>query len=119
MPAPDAFLSEELYYATLFHELAHSTGHSSRLDRGLDTKLAPFGSADYSKEELVAEMAAAFLCGHTGIDPATLENQAAYLQGWIKRLKGDKRLVVQAGSHAMQAANRIDDSLGTLADRHM
>jgi len=107
IPVMDAFTSADFYYATLFHELAHSTGHSSRLDRGLDTKLAAFGSADYSKEELVAEMTAAFLCGHTGIDPATLENQAAYLQGWIKALKGDKRLVVHAGGQAQRAADLI------------
>lgn len=101
------FESEEAFYATLFHELAHSTGHSSRLNRGLDTAPAPFGSPDYSKEELVAEMASAFLCGHTGIDPATIDNAAAYLQGWISRLRDDKRLIIQAGGKAQRATDLI------------
>lgn len=107
LPKPGSFSTGEGYFATLFHELAHSTGHSSRLDRGLDTKLAPFGSPDYSKEELVAEMAAAFLCGHAGIIPATLENSAAYLNGWTKALKGDKRLVIAAAGAAQRAADWI------------
>lgn len=62
VPEPTRFASTNEHYSTLFHELAHSTGHSSRLDRGLDTDTQPFGTPDYSREELVAEMAAAFLC---------------------------------------------------------
>lgn len=109
IPEPVKFKTGEDYYATLFHELAHSTGHSSRLDRGLDTKLAPFGSPDYGREELVAEMAAAFLCGSAGIAPAIVENHAAYLQGWIKALKGDTRLAIAAGGAAQKAADWIRD----------
>jgi antirestriction protein ArdC len=104
---PDRFESREAYYATLFHELAHSTGHSRRLDRGLDTQLAPFGSPDYSKEELVAEMGAAFLCAVTGIAPATLENSTAYIQGWLSKLRGDKKLVVTAAGAAQRSADWI------------
>ena len=107
IPEPSRFESPELYYATLFHELSHSTGHSSRLDRGIDTTLAPFGSPDYGREELVAEMAAAFLCGHAGIAPVTVENNAAYIGGWIKSLKGDKRLAVVAAGAAQKAADWI------------
>lgn len=107
IPEPSRFESPELYYATLFHELSHSTGHSSRLDRGIDTSLAPFGSPDYGREELVAEMAAAFLCGHAGIAPVTVENNAAYIGGWIKSLKGDKRLAVVAAGAAQRAADWI------------
>ncbi|MBL8879300.1 MAG: DUF1738 domain-containing protein [Phycisphaerales bacterium] len=107
LPDPTRFVSAEEYYGTLFHEFAHSTGHSRRLNRGIDTKLAPFGSPDYSREELVAEMAAAFLCGQAGIEPVTLENQAAYLQGWIRVLKGDKRLVITAAGAAQKAADWI------------
>lgn len=110
IPEPEKFSSGEAYYATLYHELAHSTGHSSRLDRGLDTKLAPFGSADYGREELVAEMAAAFLCGHAGIAPATLDNAAAYLHGWAKALKGDRRLVIAAAGAAQKAADWVRGS---------
>jgi antirestriction protein ArdC len=79
MPETTRFASVEEYYSTLFHELSHSSGHSSRLDRKLDTEPKPFGSADYGKEELVAEMSAAFLCSHAGIQPTVIENQAAYL----------------------------------------
>jgi antirestriction protein ArdC len=107
IPEPTRFASSEQYYATLFHELAHSTGHSKRLDRKLDTDPKPFGSADYGKEELIAEMAAAFLCGHAGIKPTVIENQAAYISGWLKQLKNDRRLVVCAGGAAQKAADWI------------
>ncbi len=112
IPEPTRFASTTDYYATLFHELAHSTGHSTRLDRGLDTDLAPFGSPDYGREELVAEMGAAFLCGHAGITPATIGNNAAYIGGWIKTLKGDKRLAIAAAGAAQRAADWI---LGNVA----
>lgn len=107
MPKHERFEREETYYTTLFHELTHSTGHSSRLDRGLDTELAPFGSPDYSREELIAEMGAAFLSAAAGISEPTIEQSASYLQSWIKVLKGDKRLVVRAASSAQKAADLI------------
>ncbi|HEY1684366.1 MAG TPA: zincin-like metallopeptidase domain-containing protein [Tepidisphaeraceae bacterium] len=107
MPEPSRFASAEEYYSTLFHELGHSTGHSKRLDRKLDTDPKPFGTADYGREELIAEMSAAFLCGHAGIQPAVIENQAAYLRGWLKQLKDDKRLVIAAGGAAQKAADWI------------
>jgi antirestriction protein ArdC len=107
MPEKQRFVSHEEYYSTLFHELAHSTGHSSRLDRELDTQLKPFGTPDYAKEELVAEMAAAFLSARAGISPATLDNSAAYLKNWIQKLKGDHRLVVQAAGAAQKASDWI------------
>lgn len=107
LPEPTRFASTNEYYSTFFHELAHSTGHSRRLNRGLDTDLRPFGSPDYGKEELIAEMAAAFLCGASGIVPSVIDNQAAYLQGWLKVLKGDKRLVIAAAGQAQRAADWI------------
>ena len=107
LPEQTRFASAEDYYSTLFHELAHSTGHSKRLDRGLDADPQPFGSPDYGKEELVAEMSAAFLCAHAGTKPVTIENQAAYLQGWLKQLRGDKKLVVIAAGAAQKAADWI------------
>ncbi|TWU59616.1 ArdC family protein [Crateriforma conspicua] len=107
MPKHDRFDARETYYSTLFHELTHSTGHSDRLNRGLDTELAPFGSPDYSREELIAEMGAAFLCAASGISPPTIEQSASYLQSWINVLKGDKRLVVGAASAAQKAADSI------------
>lgn len=105
--APERFESSEAYYATLFHEVTHSTGHSSRLARGLDDRLAPFGSPDYSKEELVAEMGSAFLCAVAGISPPTIEQSAAYLQGWLREFKNDKRLIVQAAGKAQRAADLV------------
>ncbi|EMI24074.1 ArdC family protein [Rhodopirellula europaea] len=110
MPDQGRFDNPESYYSTLFHEITHSTGHSKRLDRGLDTKLAPFGSNDYSKEELVAEMGAAFLSASAGISPPTIEQSASYLQSWINVLRGDKRLVVTAAASAQKAADLV---LGT------
>lgn len=111
MPDLDRFTTAEHYYATLFHELAHSTGHASRLNRDTLTKTAHFGRSDYSKEELVAEMGAAFLCNTAGIMHADIEdNTAAYLKNWIAALKGDSRLIVQAATKAQQAAEYI---LGT------
>ncbi|MBL0869740.1 MAG: DUF1738 domain-containing protein [Phycisphaerales bacterium] len=107
IPDPTRFSTPEEYYATLMHELAHSTGHSSRLDRKIDTDPKPFGSPDYGKEELIAEMAAAFLCGEAGIRPAVIDNQAAYLAGWLGVLKSDKRLVIAAASAAQRAAEHI------------
>lgn len=104
---PGRFATPEEYYATLFHELAHSTGHSKRLDRGLDKNLRPFGSPDYSREELVAEMAAAFLCGQADIHPAVIENQTAYLKAWLGRLREDSKLLITAASAAQRAAEWI------------
>lgn len=107
MPKNNRFESPERRYCTLFHELGHSTGHSSRLDRKFDTA---FGSELYGKEELIAEMTAAFLCATAGISPATIENSASYIAGWTKGIKGDKKLVVAAAGAAQRAMDRI---LGT------
>ena len=104
---PERFESRESYYATLFHELAHSTGHKSRLDRGLGSRLSVFGSPDYSKEELVAEMGAAFLAAAAGISPTTIDQSASYIDGWRKKLKSDKKLVVSAAGAGQRAADWI------------
>lgn len=109
LPEPKRFTAGEAYYATLFHELAHSTGHSRRLDRGLDTEPAPFGSPSYCREELIAEMAASFLSAEAGIHPATLGSSAAYLQGWLTCLKQDKKLVIQAARAGQKAADWVLD----------
>jgi len=107
IPAPERFQNTELYFATLLHETSHSTGHSKRLNRKLDKELRPFGSPDYGKEELIAEMSAAFLCGEAGIVPAVVENQAAYISGWLGQLKSDKKLVIQAAGAAARSADWI------------
>jgi len=108
MPPRETFQTPAHYYGTLFHELAHSTGHRSRLNRDSLTKLASFGSHEYSKEELVAEMGSAFLLATAGIDGSDLmDNSAAYLASWIKVLKGDSRLALQAAGAAQKAADHI------------
>lgn len=107
MPAKSSFLGSEEYYSTLFHELTHSTGHKSRVGRDGIEQLNTFGSESYSREELIAEMGAAMLCGVTGISPAVIENSAAYLQCWINRLKGDSKLLLSAASQAQKASDYI------------
>jgi antirestriction protein ArdC len=107
MPHPWAFEDRESYYATLFHELVHSTGHESRLNRPGISGDIRFGSEAYSKEELIAEMGAAFLSGEVGIETKTVENSAAYVAGWLKSLRNDKRLVVHAAAAAQKAADYL------------
>ena len=109
MPKPERFEVGEGYYATLFHELTHATGHSSRLDRKLDTKRAAFGSDNYSREELVAEMGSAFLCGSAGILDSQVDRSASYIEGWLKSLRNDRRLVVTAAAQAQKASDFILD----------
>jgi len=107
MPFPSAFSSIEDYYSVLFHECVHSTGNRSRLNRDTLMEHAGFGSKTYAREELIAEMGAAFLCGITGITTPTIENSAAYIQSWREKISGDPQLVVFAASHAQKAVNYI------------
>ena len=107
IPSRNAFNSAEEFYSTLFHELTHSTGHPKRVGRDGIEKLNTFGSESYSKEELVAGMGAAILCGVAGIERKTLPNSAAYLRSWIGVLKSDSRMVVSAASQAQKAADYI------------
>ena len=107
MPAPGSFEAPELYYSILFHELTHSTGHAGRLNRATLVDALRFGDTNYSKEELVAEMGAAFLCGVAGIENRTTDTSAAYIKGWLDKLSHDTRLLVQAASQAQRAADYI------------
>lgn len=105
LPPHEDFVSDERYYATLFHECIHATG--LRLGRfGRDVTLPPFGSEDYSKEELVAELGAAFLCGATGI-AVEVESSAAYLDSWLSALRRDRQMLVRAAAQAQRAADLI------------
>lgn len=106
MPPVAAFKEPEERYSTLFHELSHSTGHSSRLGRKTINESAPFGSEIYSQEELVAEFGSAFLCNMAGI-VNTIDNSAAYIASWIRALKNDKKLAVIAASQGQKAADYI------------
>lgn len=107
LPPRHTFELPEEFYNTYFHELSHATGHETRLARKSVMETTAFGSNEYSKEELVAEMGAAFLCGHCGIEQQTLENSAAYIQGWLKALKDDRKLLVHAASQAQKSADYI------------
>lgn len=107
MPSRSLFNSSEDYYSVFFHELTHSTGAKSRLNRfEINEGLSMFGSESYSKEELVAELGSAFLCSEAGIKQ-DMTNSAAYIQGWLKALKDDKTLIVSASSKASKAAKHI------------
>jgi len=111
LPPRELFISAEEEVATRLHETCHetchATGHRSRLNRESITEAAAFGSPLYSSEELIAEMGAAFLCAEAGISPAVIENQAAYIQGWLKKLRDDRKLVIHAAAKAQKAADYI------------
>ena len=107
MPEPKRFDTEAAYHSTLFHELVHSTGHEKRLKRLSITERNGFGSDPYCKEELIAELGSAFLCGQAGIVERTIDESASYLQAWLKRLQEDKTLIVNAAAQAQKAADFI------------
>jgi antirestriction protein ArdC len=107
MPAKNNFNSSEDFYQVLFHELIHSTGHHSRLNRLKKDSISSFGSTEYSKEELIAELGASFLCHHTDILNENFKNSAAYLQGWAREFKDKPSLLYSASNHAMKAVQLI------------
>ena len=98
MPKINKFESAEEYYAAFFHEMGHSTRHLTRLNRPKTSE---------AKEELIAEMTACFLCAEAGIETATIENQAAYINGWRRKISEDVNLVLKAAGQAEKAANYI------------
>jgi antirestriction protein ArdC len=106
MPAMNQFESNSEYYSTVFHEMAHSTGHESRLNR-ID-QLASFGTETYSKEELIAEFSSAMLMNTVGIEQsATFENSVAYISGWCKKFQEDKKVIVTAAGQAQKVVDYI------------
>lgn len=110
VPALEQYSDTAEYYSTLFHEFTHSTGHKSRLNRL--TKTAAFGSQEYSKEELTAEIGAATLNTYCGIDnDKAMTNSAAYLQSWLKALRNDPTMIVTAAGKAEKAVDLILDGL--------
>jgi antirestriction protein ArdC len=104
MPAFAAFKSAAHFYGVCFHELAHWTGHKSRLDR-FQAMAARFGDAAYAGEELVAELCAAFLCAEWSLDGDLWH--AGYIESWIGLLKADKRAFFTAASKAQAAADYL------------
>jgi antirestriction protein ArdC len=106
LPEPAAFTSPAAYYSTLFHELGHSTLISTRCNR--EDALGSFGNHNYSREELVAEFTAAYLCAESGISNDSVElNHVAYIQSWLSKLRNDKKLAVSAAQKAQKAADFI------------
>lgn len=108
IPAITQFEQAEEYYSTVFHECGHSTMKKSRCNRENENKSAFFGSEDYSKEELVAEITSAAILHSIGMEtPETFRNSAAYIQNWLQVLKNDKRFIVSASGKAEKAAKYI------------
>lgn len=101
MPAFESFQDALSYYATLGHEMIHWTRHSSRLDRDLGRQR--HGDEGYAREELVAELGAAFLCADLGLALEPREDHAAYIASWLQVLRDDRRFIVSAAAHAQRA----------------
>lgn len=107
VPPISQFESSDSYYATLFHELGHATGNIKRLNRPSVTGQTHFGSAEYSQEELVAELTSAFCCATVGLDNSLIEDAASYIAGWLKLLKSDSKALTVAAAQAQRAADYI------------
>jgi antirestriction protein ArdC len=105
LPPFEAFRDPESYYATLAHECTHWTRHPSRLDRDFGRKR--FGDEGYAKEELVAELGAAFLCADLGLELTPRPDHAAYIASWLQALRGDQRLIFTAATHAQRAVDYL------------
>jgi antirestriction protein ArdC len=103
LPNPGAFKDAASYAATKAHELTHWTKHAKRLNR--DFGRERFGDEGYAREELVAELGAAFLCAHLGVTPEPREDHAEYIEHWLKVLKADKRAIFSAAAHAQRAVD--------------
>jgi antirestriction protein ArdC len=105
MPPIESFRDAESFYATLAHESIHRTKHPSRLDRDLGRKA--WGDEGYAREELVAELGAAFLCADLETTPEVQEDHASYIANWLQVLKNDHRAIFQAASHAQRAVDYL------------
>lgn len=109
LPVMQQFKDSAGYYETTFHELTHSTGHKSLLNRFTESAgAAAFGSESYSKEELVAEIGACCLLHRLGMETGkSFRNNAAYIQNWLSVLKNDKRMIISAAGKAEKAVRLI------------
>jgi antirestriction protein ArdC len=107
MPDFEYFVKAEAYYATLFHELVHSTGHEKRLNRKEIMEDSTFGDEMYSQEELVAEFGSCYLQSYSGAIHDNMVNSAAYIDHWIRVLKGNTKFIVHASSAAQKACDYI------------
>jgi len=114
MPVIEAFRDAESFYATLAHESAHWTKHSSRLDREFGRK--QWGDEGYAREELVAELSSAFLCADLGLTPEVRDDHASYIANWLTVLKNDKRAIFSAAAHAQKAVDYLHGLEGPKPD---
>lgn len=112
MPKLDSFVSIERYYGTLFHELVHATGHVERLNRKELLEQKGPQTRDYAIEELTAEMGASYLKSYTGIPHQNFEDNIAYIQHWLEKLKKDKKFIVHASGQAQKAVDYILNERG-------
>jgi len=110
MPVIEAFRNAESFYATLAHEATHWTRHQSRLDRDLGRK--HYGDEGYAREELVAELGAAFLCADLDLTPEVREDHAGYIGCWLQVLQNDKRAIFSAAAHAQRAVDYLQGRQG-------
>lgn len=108
VPCKEQYQNIEEFYSTLFHEMTHSTGHKVRLDRKDVKDCVYFGSENYSKEELCAELGSAFIINKLGIESSkSFNNSTAYIQSWLRVLKNDKKFIISASSRAEKAVKYI------------
>ena len=107
VPTKAQFNSSEEMYSTIFHEMCHSTGHASRLNRKGITETSMIRGANYAEEELVAEIGASFLNHHCGFGDAEQENSEAYVKGWIQKLSDHPKMIVQCSGKAVKATKYI------------
>jgi antirestriction protein ArdC len=103
MPPIESFRDAESFYATLAHESTHWTRHGSRLERDFGRKT--WGDKGYAREELVAELGAAFLCADLELTPEVRDDHASYIATWLEVLKNDKRAIFSAAAHAQRAVD--------------
>lgn len=104
MPRFESFHNTHGFYSTVFHELAHWTGHHSRLNRDLSGR---FGDHAYGMEELVAELSAAFTCAELGFESTTRDDHVKYIKGWLEKIKEDHTAIITAASKAAKATEYI------------
>jgi antirestriction protein ArdC len=105
LPPIESFREADSFYSTLAHECCHWTNHPSRLQRDFGRKT--WGDEGYAREELVAELGAAFLCADLELTPAVLDDHASYIASWLAILRNDHRAIFQAAAHAQRAVDYL------------
>lgn len=116
MPTRESFFNEYAFQSTALHELAHATGHPSRLNR---PRGGPFGSVAYAYEELVAEMCSCFMGVNLQVEssPQHVDNHKAYVQGWVKAIRDKPETLVRAIRDAQTATHYMDWKAGLITDK--